>query len=136
MTATKTEPQYRLYVEDAGPKGRGVFAGVDMAKGEVIEVSPALVLQVNTSETDEYVYRHEYEDEDGNDECEYWLGLGFTSLYNHSYHANAEFDLHDCENGSFVELIAHRDIKCGEEIMINYNGDPDDETEVDFEVTL
>ena len=59
------------------------------------------------------------------------LALGFGSLYNHSYAPNArylpDFDL------NILEFVAVRDIQPGEEICVNYNLDPDDQTPVWWE---
>jgi SET domain-containing protein len=59
------------------------------------------------------------------------LALGYGSMYNHSYTPNARYtpivpDL--------MEFHSLRLIQAGEEIMINYNGDPDDHREVEFDV--
>jgi len=59
------------------------------------------------------------------------LALGFGSLYNHSYKPNALFRL---ESPDVVEFVAIKRIEQGEEITINYNGRPDDNSPVDFPV--
>lgn len=59
------------------------------------------------------------------------IALGYGSLYNHSYTPNAQYR----DIGRHAkEFIALRDIVAGEEITVNYNGDPQDRTPVDFEV--
>jgi SET domain-containing protein len=56
---------------------------------------------------------------------------GYGSLYNHSYRPNARYvDL----AGRTKLFTAIRDIAAGEEITVNYNGEPGDETPVGFEV--
>ena len=57
--------------------------------------------------------------------------LGYGSLYNHSYRPNARYD---DEEGRIMVFTALRDIGRGEEITVNYNGEPGDETPVGFEV--
>ena len=59
------------------------------------------------------------------------MALGYGSLYNHSDRPNARY--HD-EGGRTKVFTAIRDIGPGEEITVNYNGDPCDETPVGFEV--
>jgi len=59
------------------------------------------------------------------------IALGYGSLYNHSYTPNAHY--RDIGRRS-KEFLAVRDIAAGEEITVNYNGDPQDRTAVDFEV--
>ena len=59
------------------------------------------------------------------------LALGYGSLYNHSYRPNARYD----DVGQRTKLFtALRAIEPGEEITINYNGDPEDGSPVGFEV--
>ena len=56
--------------------------------------------------------------------------LGFGSLYNHSYEPNARYE--DCRADQV--FVAIRDIADGEEITVNYNGEPGDRSPVWFEV--
>ncbi|MEH6939701.1 SET domain-containing protein-lysine N-methyltransferase, partial [Bacillus sp. JJ664] len=51
------------------------------------------------------------------------LLLGYGMLFNHSYDANADYEI-NFDNHTF-EFYAYKDIKAGEEILINYNGDMD-----------
>ena len=51
---------------------------------------------------------------------------GFGSLYNHEIHPNANFIL-DLENET-IDIVAIKNITAGEEITLNYNGEPGDET--------
>ena len=50
--------------------------------------------------------------------------LGYGMLLNHSYTPNATYDI-NFPNHTF-DFFAYKDIKAGEEILINYNGDVDD----------
>jgi uncharacterized protein len=111
-------------------KGRGVFARRLIRKGEVIEQVPVLVLP--TAEI-----------RDGSDwttlggYCFVWdrdnvaLALGYGSLYNHSYRPNARYDDVGQQTKVFTAL---RHIAPGEEITVNYNGEPEDKAPVGFEV--
>jgi SET domain-containing protein len=109
-------------------KGRGVFARRPIGAGEVIETCPVLVLPAGSVEDgsagiDRYVF------EWGGGKLA--LALGYGSLYNHSYRPNARYvDL----AGRTKLFTALRDIAAGEEITVNYNGEPGDETPVGFEV--
>ncbi len=115
-----------LEVRRISGKGRGVFARTLIPKGTVFEIVPMLVCKQEDlleSSLMDYVY--------------YWgknkvgLALGFGSMYNHSYKPNARyFDL-PLQRKEFVAL---RDIKPGEEVTINYNGEPKDKKPVWFEV--
>lgn len=102
-------------------RGRGVFALRAFSPGECIEAAPVLLVPAVESEHvartvfDSYVY--------------HWpdgalaLVLGFGSLYNHSYTPNARFN-RDVDH-AVMRYTALRTIEAGEEILINYNGDPD-----------
>ena len=57
------------------------------------------------------------------------LALGYGSLYNHSFTPNARYQ---CVAPDTIEYLSIRPIAKGDEILINYNGDPDDQTPVDF----
>ena len=127
MVLTQSES---IEVRRINGKGRGVFARRPIRGGEVIERVPVLVLPVT-----------EVKDGSGWDGlagyCFDWgdgklaLALGYGSLYNHSYRPNARYD----DVGRRTKLFtALRDIKSGEEITVNYNGDPEDGSPVGFEV--
>jgi uncharacterized protein len=51
------------------------------------------------------------------------IALGYISIYNHSYSPNAQ--LEQMLDELMMEIIAIKDIHEGEEITINYNGDPE-----------
>lgn len=126
------EPAPKLTVVDIPGKGRGVVAGKDIARGEVIErapvipVDPAQVAALCATVLDHYVYD--------------WfpgstglaVALGFGSLYNHSYQPNAYYKKDFANN--VLEYVALTDIAAGSEIVINYNGVPDDRTPLWFDV--
>lgn len=70
----------------------------------------------------------------GNKFSEAAIGLGFASLYNHSFEPNAKY-VKDVEN-SLLRFVAIKDIKQDEEILVNYNGHPDDKTKLWFQARL
>jgi hypothetical protein len=59
------------------------------------------------------------------------LGLGYASIYNHSFQPNARYTPVAPDVLEFHAII---DIAAGEEITINYHGDPADRRPVDFDV--
>ena len=111
-------------------KGRGVFARRPIRQGEVIERVPVLVLPA--AEVEEMIGPARL-----GDYCFEWgrgtvaLALGYGSLYNHSYRPNARYDDVGRRTKVFTAL---RDIAAGEEITVNYNGEPTDRTSVGFRV--
>lgn len=108
-------------------KGRGVFARRAIGKGEVFEICPVLILPAGSLEDDETGLTN-YVFEWGKDRLA--LAMGYGSLYNHSYQPNARYD--DVRQGKAFSAL--REIEQGEEITVNYNGDPGDNTEVWFDL--
>lgn len=113
-------------------KGRGVFALKDFKKGEVVENCPVINITPKERKKCEntilayYIYPWR-STRSGS------LVLGFGSIYNHSYTPNA-----DWKQNFKSETMVYRALKPiikGEEITVNYNGEPDDNTLIDwFEV--
>jgi uncharacterized protein len=110
-------------------KGRGVFATKAIKKGTVIEQAPILLVPVQHLVGGLYspvLARFFY----------LWnkknvaISLGYGSLYNHSYRPNAEY----CYGTMTMTYTALRRIAKGEEITINYNGDPEDGSPLGFKV--
>lgn len=113
-------------------KGRGVFALKNFKEGEIIENCP--VININSKERKKcegtiltyYIYPWR-STRSGS------IVLGFGSIYNHSFNPNADWK----QNFKTENMVyrAIKPIKKGEEITVNYNGEPDDTTPIDwFEV--
>ena len=58
------------------------------------------------------------------------LVLGYGSIYNHSFSPNADWKQNFGANSMVYRAV--KPIKKGEEITVNYNGEPDDLTPVDW----
>jgi SET domain-containing protein len=115
-----------LEVRKSPGKGRGVFARKDIKKGTTFETVPLIVFdneEVEGAKMATYVFE--------------WtkktsvIALGYGSIYNHSYEPNARY--YDGRNETKL-FVALRDIKAGEEITVNYNGNPKRKDKVDFNV--
>lgn len=122
----------KIIVRRVRNRGRGVFALKDFKTGEIIESCP--VLPLNTKERkycektllNHYIYP--------------WRStrgaavvLGYGSIYNHSFTPNADWK-QNFKTGCMV-YRAIKPIKKDEEILVNYNGEPDDKSPIDwFEV--
>jgi len=118
-----------ICVRKVSGKGRGVFAIQAIRKGTVIERVPVLLvpikefvggLQNPTLKTYLYIWSKD----------KVAVSLGYGSLYNHSYEPNAKY----VHGQSTLTYRALRDIAAGEEITINYNFVPTDQTPVGFAV--
>lgn len=125
------QPPQSVEIRESPKRGRGVFATRFIGQGEVIEEAPVLVLQEKllysphgTSQVADYVFIWSSKGLVG-------LSLGYGSLYNHSYSPNAYYE--DTPNDTML-YIALRGIHPGEEITINYNGEPNDDSPVGFDV--
>ena len=121
-----------LHVRVIRGKGRGIVAGRRFSEGELIERIPVIVIPahewelVGTSVVSDFCFTW---GDDGEDTA---IALGHASLFNHSYRPNAYAELRTRQR--LIEFTALRDIDEGEEITINYNGDPDSTDEVGFPV--
>jgi uncharacterized protein len=117
-----------LQVDRSPIHGAGVFATKAYAAGALIERCPLLIVPPvqGPAIADSIFGDYVYEWEGG-----YALALGFGSLYNHARSSNAHYEMdYDTEE---IHIVAERAIRKGEEITINYNGDPDDPSHVWFE---
>ncbi|ETI68146.1 SET domain-containing protein [Neobacillus vireti] len=105
-----------------GDLNRGVFATRDIAKGELIHQAPVIPYPNEEHVHIEKTLLADYAFEYGVNHTAFVLGYGM--LFNHSYEPNATYEI-NFPNHSF-DFYAYKDIKAGEEILINYNGDEDD----------
>ena len=78
---------HKVRVGDAGAKGRGVFARCDIKGGEAIEAAPTLVIARSDVQMIRSTFLIDYSF-GANDDLDL-IGLGFVSLYNHSFDPNA-----------------------------------------------
>jgi len=110
-------------------RGRGVFALKDFKKGELIESCPVLTFTPKERKRLEKTllnfYIYPWRSTRGAS-----LALGYGSIYNHSYTPNADWKQNFKKMA--MEYKAIKDIKNGEQILVNYNGEPDDTKEIDF----
>ncbi|MBU8907618.1 SET domain-containing protein [Desertibacillus haloalkaliphilus] len=104
-----------------GEFNRGVFATRDIEKGELIHEAPVIPypneehILIEETVLADYVYEY------GINHSAVVLGYGM--LFNHSYEPNTTYDI-NFEHHMFY-YYAYRDIKAGEELLINYNGEVD-----------
>lgn len=125
------QPPDLIEIRRSEGRGRGVFARKFIPSGAIIErvpviVFPAKEILIDGCATTLYHYCFEWGKET------VALALGYGSVYNHSYSPNARYD--DVAQRTKV-YSAIKDIQAGEEITINYNGDPDDRSPMEFDVT-
>jgi SET domain-containing protein len=119
-------------VGNKSSNGRGVFALIDFKVGDIIEIAPVLNITVTERKRMEktifayYMYPWRSTRSGA-------LALGYGSIYNHSYEPNADWKQNFKTDSMVYKAV--KPIKAGEEITVNYNGEVDDQTPIDwFEV--
>ena len=120
-----------LFVEPSDKRGRGVFAAEEIPAYTVIEISPVLVLSEKDRSLVEQTLLYDYIFAWGENGTRACIALGYLSLYNHSYHANCDYEM-DFDD-ELMTITTVRDIQRGEELFINYNAAVDDASPIWFE---
>jgi SET domain-containing protein len=112
-------------VRDTGTaRGRGVYALRAFREGEVVEVCPVVMMrkpyEALPEEIQKLVFMWERRDKLPDIQA---LALGYGSLYNNDNPANMRYE--QDRPALALRFIAVRDIAVGEELTVNYSGDPD-----------
>ncbi|MDZ8189019.1 MAG: SET domain-containing protein [Nostoc sp. ChiSLP02] len=117
-------------VADTKQKGRGVFATKRFLKGEVIERAPVIVIPAEEVKLiDRTILTNYYYDWENQTAA---IACSWMSLINHSYQPNTIYVKKFSER--IIECIVFHDIQVGEEITINYNGSPENQSPIWFDV--
>ena len=100
----------------------GVFAIDNIAEGEIIEEAAMIEIEQKWLEKDPTIlsdYRFNFPS--GGDHKSVQICFGYGSLYNHSDVPNAYWQsVYYSPDISTFSFITYRDIKAGEEILVNY----------------
>lgn len=119
-----------LYFANSELGGRGVFTAAEVPERSLLEICPVIVMPrehlKHLDQTGMYDYYFLWGEQE--DACA--VALGYGSLYNHSYTPNTIY-LPDF-GGQALHFITLRTIKAGEEVTVNYNGNPGNEEDVWF----
>lgn len=97
----------------------------------MIEICPVIVLPPEQLQLIHNSMLHDYYFLWGPQQDRPAIALGYGSIYNHSYEANANYRF-DYDNNT-IDFYAVKSIAAGEEITVNYNGDPADPKPVWFD---
>ena len=119
-----------ICIGDSGSRGRGIFATRSIGCDELIESAPVVVVPREQVAHLDATVLGDYYFVWGDRKQDAAILLGRCSLCNHSYQPNARFALVPAQHA--IEFIALRPIAPGEEITINYNGDPANRTPIWF----
>ena len=120
-----------LFVAQTAKKGRGVFTEFSLPANTIIEVAQAVTLSAADREQIDKTVLQDYIFEWGNEQQECAMALGLVPIYNHSYDSNCTYIMQYDTQEFIIQTV--KEIKAGEELTINYNGEPDDETPLWFE---
>lgn len=120
-----------LFVAQTNEKGRGVFTEFDISENTIIEVAQAITISAKERIDIDKTVLHDYIFEWGNEQQECAMALGLVPIYNHSYDSNCTYIMQYDTQEFIIQTV--KDIKAGEELTINYNGEPDDGTRVWFD---
>lgn len=122
-----------LFIDNTATKGRGIFTNKKLLADTVIEVSPVIVMSKEDRLHLDKTLLHDYIFEWGTLKDKCCMALGLVPIYNHSYTSNCEYFM-DFDK-DIISIKTVRDIKKGEELTINYNGDWNDPSKLWFEVS-
>lgn len=107
------------YISKSKIGGRGVFAGKKYIKGEIVEISPAVIDNLaafNRGILKDYIF--------GYKDSKYILGFGYASLYSHGDNPNLTYIFReDDDKNIFILFLAKKNINKDEELFINYGSD-------------
>lgn len=115
-------PQSSLRVVRIPGKGRGLVAGRALPRGHLVDVAPVLVIPARSTDAVQGTvlghYTFSWDEQTGS----VALALGRVSLLNHSYDPNlaAEKRL----SARTIAFVTLRHVGKGEELTLNYHGDP------------
>ena len=117
-------------------KGKGVFAKDNIPKGEIIDVAHIILISNDDWNLIENTilsnYSFEWDDPKCIGEFDSAISLSVSQFINHSYEPNVKY-IYDYKN-KCIKYITLRNISRGEEITVNYNGEPLNQEPVWFEV--
>jgi SET domain-containing protein len=115
-----------LYLQESPGKGRGVFCRTDIAKGEVLEVTPALILDGRATDHADKTILANYTFRIGRTKgvkspaaaCS--VVMGILSYCNHDERPNARIEWEEIDGSVYYLLRATRRIPKNTEICTSY----------------
>ena len=120
-----------IFIDQTDGKGRGVFTSEAIPADTVIEIAAVIVMKAEDRVHLDKTLLHDYIFEWGEEKDQCAMALGLIPIYNHSYHSNCDYFMDYDEQLMMVKTV--RAVEAGEELMINYNGDWNNEKKVWFE---
>ena len=121
-----------VFLKQITGKGRGVMAAIDLAAHTLIETAPVIVMEAKDRQLLDQTLLHDYIFEWGETKTQCCMALGLVPMYNHSNESNCEYFMN--YEDETIDVKAMQDVKAGEELTINYNGNWNDQSDVWFAV--
>ena len=122
-----------VFLKQITGKGRGVMAAIDLAAHTLIETAPVIVMEAKDRQLLDQTLLHDYIFEWGETKTQCCMALGLVPMYNHSNESNCEYFMNYADET--IDVKTMQDVKAGEELTINYNGNWNDQSDVWFAVT-
>ena len=121
-----------VFLKQITGKGRGVMAAGDLAAHTLIETAPVIVMEAKERLLLDQTLLHDYIFEWGESKTQCCMALGLVPMYNHSNNSNCEYFMNYSEET--IDIRTLQDVKAGDELTINYNGNWNDQNDVWFAV--
>ena len=122
-----------VFLKQITGKGRGVMAAIDLAAHTLIETAPVIVMEAKDRQLLDQTLLHDYIFEWGETKTQCCMALGLVPMYNHSNKSNCEYFMNYADET--IDIKTMEDVKAGDELTINYNGNWNDQSDVWFAVT-
>lgn len=120
-----------LYIAVTETMGKGVYTSLPIEVNTIIEISPVVVMNAEERKLLDQTKLHDYIFEWQTELKKCCMALGYVAVYNHSYQSNCEYEMDYATE--LITIKTMRDIKAGEELFINYNGNWNDDTPIWFD---
>ncbi len=118
----KIQASKKIYIKPSKipEAGRGVFAKVDIKKGDTIEIAPVVELPAGDQSpaTDSHLIKYLFFFGEKKERSA--IALGYGSIYNHSDNPNATYSINP--DKKTINFVSAKDIKRDDEITFNYRG--------------
>ena len=97
----------------------------------IIERAPVIVMSGEDRSFLDQTLLHDYIFEWGDKREQCCMALGYVPLYNHSYSSNCEYEMDFRKQINTIKTV--KTVEAGEELLINYNGDWNNDNPVWFD---
>jgi SET domain-containing protein len=114
-------PPPKVYIAKSPIHGLGVFANEDISKGEVIEITPLVDMEMAPDDKSKILFDYRFSYIVDGKITKLVMPMGYGCIYNHSNAPNANWRLN--VGLDMFEFYSIRDIKKHEEICTSYGNE-------------